>query len=127
MSTEAEKLGLSDGIGYELNPAYCRDTVTIASGQAAVTERLTVLGKITASGKFAQLNPGASDGRQTAAGICCVAVDAVLLDAITTALIRGPAIVNPNKLIWPAGITAPQKTTALSQLLTIGIKAGVGV
>jgi len=124
---EIERKALSEAIKYELDGRYTRDVITVIAGQAAITEPRTVLGKITASGKYALLNPGASDGRQVAAGISILECDATLADDLSVALVRGPAIINANALVWPAGITDPQKATALTQLLAIGIKAGVGV
>jgi hypothetical protein len=126
MNIESDKSALGDGIKWEVNSTFCRDTVTIASGQSAVTEKLTVLGKVTATGKYKILAPAASDGTQTAAAISCSQVDATLVDAIAVVLIRGPAVVDPAKLEWPSGITTNQKTTAVGQLLALGIKAGVG-
>ncbi|MBN8887583.1 MAG: head decoration protein [Rudaea sp.] len=90
------------------------DQIVIASG-AGVLATGAVLGKITASGKFTVLAPGASDGSQIAAGILWASVDATSADAVATAVTRD-AEVTGGELTWPGGITGPQKTTAIGQL-----------
>lgn len=64
---------------WETARDYTRETVTIASG-AGVLAPGTVLGRITASGKFAAHAPGAADGTQTAAALLWGAVDATIPD-----------------------------------------------
>ena len=125
MTIYADNTYVSECLKYELDPAFCRDTVVIASG-TGVLDRNTVLSKVTASGKFKILAPGASDGTQTAAGILLSQVDATSVDVTAVALVRGPAIISPNGCVWPADITTNQKATALANLLTINIKAGIG-
>ena len=71
---------------------YCRSTVILASGNL---QPGTILGKITASGKYAAHDPAASNGTQTAAAILWNSVDASGGDTNAVVLIRGPAIVNP--------------------------------
>jgi hypothetical protein len=50
------------------------------------------------------------------------AVDASAADAEGAAIVR-LAEVNAAELVWPAGITAPQQTTALGQLRALTIIA----
>lgn len=102
----------------EANGARSRDVVTIASGE--VLEPGTVLGKVTASGKYVQLDPAASDGSEAAAAILYEGVDASAADTTRTVLIRD-AEVNGGEIVWPDGITGPQKTTAIGQLAALGI------
>lgn len=52
----------------EANGTRSREEVVIAAAAAALVAG-TVMGKITASGKYVAYNDGASDGSQTAAGI----------------------------------------------------------
>ena len=76
-----------------------RETITILSGQ-----NLTVaadLGKVTASGKYKALDPAASDGSQTAAGVLYEAVDASAADVEGGAIVR-LAEVNAAELLWPS-------------------------
>jgi len=97
---------------------YCRSTVVLASGNL---QPGTILGKITASGKYAAHDPAASNGTQTAAAILWDSVDASGGDTNAVVLIRGPAIVNQNEISILGTPTAPQITAAHAALLTLGI------
>lgn len=69
--TEARRTGeflLSEATGTR-----SREEVTIAAAAAALVAG-TVVGKITASGKYVAYSNGASDGSETAAGILYAAV-----------------------------------------------------
>ena len=105
---------------WEVLREYTRETVTIASG-AGKLEPGTVLGKITAGGKYTTLAPAATNGSQNAAGILWDTVDASTSDAPVVIMLRGPAIVNRHEIIWPEGATEAQITAATSALATIGI------
>lgn len=93
---------------------------TIASG--ADREPATILGKITASDKYTILAPTATDGSETAAGILYGHAKAAGADVQAVAVVR-MAEVKSAELVWPAGITAPQKTAALAELTTLHIIA----
>ena len=68
---------LGDLLKYELNGNYCRETVTLKSGTNYPLG--SVLGKITASGKY-RLSPAAQvvgdEGAETAVAVLIEAVDA---------------------------------------------------
>jgi hypothetical protein len=104
----------------EGNGRISRETITVLSGQNL--QAAAVLGKVTASGKYKVLAPAAVDGSEVAAGILYDAVDASAADAEGVVIIR-LAEVNAAELVWPAGITAGQKTTALGQLAAVNIIA----
>lgn len=107
----------------ENNGDFSRENLILISGQNLRPG--TVLGLITASSKYTQLAPAAADGSQNAIAILCYATDASGGDR-TTAIIRGgPSVsveVNGNLLVWPAGITTPQRNAAIANLLANGIK-----
>lgn len=103
---------------------YSRDNAILITGQNLKVG--TVLGQITASGKFTILAPGASDGSQVAAGVLLVDTDATAAD-VKTVIGARDAVVPDNKLIWPGGISGPQKTTAIGQLKSLGILVRTGV
>lgn len=103
------------GIGYHV------DNGTLISGQNLAAG--TVVGKITASSKDTILAPGASDGSQTVSGIVYEACNATSGDKTAKFVRRGPMNANLTDLIWPGGISGPQKTAAIAQLLALGIKA----
>jgi hypothetical protein len=97
------------------------ESVTIASsGTARDLMAGTVLAVVTASGKLKEFAPGASDGSQTPTHIlaedCSVPASSDLVAVAYThceALDRG--------LVWPQGITAPQKAAAIAALRDAGI------
>jgi Bacteriophage lambda head decoration protein D len=107
----------ADFIIFEEEKYYSRDQVVIDTG---VLVPGTVLGKITATGKYVQHAPAAADGSQNAAGILVYGCDATLADQNRAVLTR-MAAVNGLKLNWAAAITAPQKATATTALLALGI------
>lgn len=84
MSTEKIKAGafiLNEGPGQ-----ISRETITVATGQNLVTG--TVLGKITADGKYAAYANGASDGTETAVGILLSDTDATSEDVEAVMIAR---------------------------------------
>lgn len=120
--TESNYLG--DILKYEAPSLFSRDQVTVISGQNLAIG--TVVGIITASGKVTILAPAAADGSQTAAGVIVAAVDASAADAKGVMIARH-SIVSDAGLVWPGGISGPQKTTAISQLKSAGILVRTGV
>ncbi|WP_430439715.1 head decoration protein [Shinella sp.] len=104
---------------------FSRDTDTLASG-SGIVKIGTVLGKITASGKFKPLAPEASDGTQVAAAVILQYADATIADQHVVNLKRRAQVVL-QELVWPAGITDAQKKGALDQLAELGIIARMGV
>lgn len=120
MATKTETKHTAAFLVSEANGTLSREKITVVSGQNL--EAGTVVGKITASGKYRILQPGGGDGSQTAAGVLYAAVDASGGDKAGVIIARD-AEVNKNELVWPAGISDPEKVTALGQLATINIHA----
>ena len=97
--------------------------LTLIAGQNL--RAATVFGQISASGKYTQLAPAAVDGSQNAAAILCFATDASTGDRVTSIIRGGPGVgleVRASMLIWPASITAPQRTAAIAALAALGFK-----
>jgi hypothetical protein len=65
MSTQTEKNYQADLIREEPFRQISRKLGIISSAAAGIVTHFTVLGKITASGKYLPYNPGAGDGTQT--------------------------------------------------------------
>lgn len=118
--TELTEQGHAGGfILSEANGARSRQNITIAAGQNLKAG--TVLGKNTTSGKFVQLDLGATTGEQTAAGILYADVNATNGEAEGVA-IDCDAEVNGHELIWPDDADTGEQATAINQLKSLGIK-----
>lgn len=114
---------VSDVVKYESEKQWGRNRSDVTYNGAATTLEIgTVLGKVTASGKYVVLAPAASDGSQTAAA---VVVEKKTVPATTDTKVQvvggdvGYQVqvgLLDTGLIFPAGITAPQRATALTNL-----------
>ena len=97
------------------NSGYSREEVIVISG-AGVVQSGTVLGKITASGKYKPVTVGASDGSQNAAGILLNRVDATSAD-VPAVIIARDAIVVHQGLIYGADIDTSGERAAVHTAL----------
>jgi hypothetical protein len=114
---------LGDLLKYELNGNYCREVVTLKSGTNYALG--SVLGQITASGKY-RLSPNAEvvgdEGAETAVAVLIEAVDAIDDDQPGLVVARGPAIVSKAALVLDDSVDDETKTAAKhAQLSTAGI------
>jgi hypothetical protein len=104
---------LGDLLKYELNASYCREAVTLKAGTDYALG--SVLGKITASGKY-RLAPAAEvtgdEGADIAAAVLIEAVDATAGDRTGLVVARGPAIVSKAALVFDASVDDAAKTAA---------------
>ena len=117
---------MGDVLKYEVNPNFTRETVTLLAGTAYPVG--SVLGRITASGKYKLATSGGTDGAQTASAVLLYAVDATLADAVGIVVARGPAIVSRTALAYDATVDDAAKiTTKIGQLAAVGIIARDGV
>ena len=111
---------MGDVLKYEINPNYTRETVPLLEGTAYPVG--SVLGRITASGKYKLATSGGTDGAQTAGAVLLYAVDATPGDAVGVVLVRGPAIVSRAALAYDGTVDDATKiTTKISQLAALGI------
>ena len=120
MTALHEALNLGDLLKYEedrLN--FSRDQVTVASGQNL--ELGAVVGRVTATAKVKRLDPAATDGTETPAGILLGAIDATLNDSDTGLLLARHGIVASGAVVWPVGITPEEKLAAIAALQVRGI------
>ncbi len=114
---------LGDLLKYELNGNYSRETVTLKAGTNYALG--SVLGKITASGKY-RLSPAAQvagdEGAETAVAVLIEAVDASSGDKTGLVIARGPTIVSKAALIFDASVDqAAEKAAKHAQLAAAGI------
>jgi len=83
----------------------------------------SVMGKITASGKYVPSDPAAVDGSEVAVAIVAenITVPATT-DTKVQLIVDGPMIVAEQSLVFDVAHDAGQTTTALAELAAIGIK-----
>ena len=120
-----EAMNLGDLLKFEAPNLYSRDRVTVAAGQNLPLG--TVLGIVTASGKYKQTDPSAEDGSQVAAGVLLQTCDATLADRDNGLIVARHAIVSDHALQWPEAITAAEKASAVAQLKALGVLVRQGV
>lgn len=118
MTTFTEDLHAGAFIVSEGNGKISREVVTIASGQNLKAG--AVLGKITASGKYAEYDNTATDGTETAAGVLFDAVDASSADAEGVALVRLAEVAKAG-LVWEGTQDAAAQTAAYTDLAALDI------
>ncbi len=104
----------------EANGTRSREVVTMAAGHSHLPG--AVLGKVTATDKYVPVDPAASDGSEQAAAVLYAAVDATEVDKPGVVTARDSEV-QATELVWPAGTTPEQKTTALAELGALGIVA----
>ena len=107
---------VSEAQGYR-----SREQVIIATGSGELKAG-AVLGKVTASGKYAPLDPDATDGSEDAAAILYEPCDATGADVRRAVTARDAEVV-AELLVFADGTTDPEKTAALASLAALGIIA----
>jgi hypothetical protein len=115
----------SDWLKYEEGSLYSREQVTIITGSNSAGSPLktgTVVGKITASGKYKPQTLGAADGSQVAAGILLTeTVDASAADKRAVIIARD-AIAMQYGLTYGSDVTTSgNRATVNGQLAAVGI------
>lgn len=122
ISTEAHVKG--NVIKQELwaDLGYCREVVTV-NDTAGTLASGTVLGKVTASGKYKRAVQTAVDGSETAAAIVINAITiAGSTDTKVLVLNRGSAVISKSGLVLDATFnTAPELAAVYAALEAKGI------
>jgi len=120
MAAIQEPLNLGDLLKYEEESLFfSREPVTVAAGQ--ILELGAVVGRVSATGKIKRLDPAATDGTEIPAGILLGDINAQLIDVETALMLARHGIVASHAVVWPAGITAPEKLAAIATLEGRGI------
>lgn len=103
----------------EANGRASREGIVLGATSVKVPAG-TVLGKVTATNQRVPLAPAAVDGSQNAD---CVLFAGKPVNTGTQKAVGHTrnCEINVNKVTWPAGITAAQKTTAIDQLAAKGV------
>ena len=126
MPVLTEQPSMGDVLKYEVNPNYTREVITLLQGLPYPVG--SVLGKITASGKYTLSPATGADGSQVASAVLLYAVDATLADAVGIVVARGPSIVSRAGLAYEGTVNDAAKITAkIGQLAAVGIIARDGV
>jgi Bacteriophage lambda head decoration protein D len=113
MTTFTEKRQALSFVITEGEGHFSREDVTIegGTGGAGVVEAGTVLGEITASGKYVPSPDTGTDGSQVAAAILAYRVDATD-DDVQAVVIKRHAEVNGNLLIYHPSVDDATKVLA---------------
>ncbi|HLZ08729.1 MAG TPA: head decoration protein [Chloroflexota bacterium] len=98
----------------EQRGSLSRENITVASGSGYLFAG-TVLGEVTATGKYVPVSLTATDGSQTAAAVLLRHLDATSADAAGAAIVR-LAEIRSNALTWPAGATSTEIAAFLASL-----------
>lgn len=110
-----------DWLKHEGDRMLHRKEAVIASGAGDLATG-TVLGKITASGKYKKHVNGASDGTETAVAVLLSPADASAADA-KAVIVTGFAEIAPLELTWDTSVNnSTKKNAALAQLETLGFR-----
>lgn len=99
-----------------------RKNITVVSGQNLAAG--TVVGKITASGKYTAYDDDNGDGSEAAAGILVCAVDATDADKAGVIIDRD-AEVKDDLLVWASTNDATDITNGKADLELLGIRVRV--
>lgn len=130
MLIATENFRLSNVLKHEYEPSlgYCRETVVI-NDAAANLKIGTVLGVVTATGKYKVCVQTATDGSENAAAV--LMEDKTIANSTDTkvlALVRGPAIVSKSGLVLDASFDQDdEKAAAYASLAAKGIVASDAV
>jgi hypothetical protein len=112
--------GTGVAIKSEANGDRSRETIIIASGTGLLLSG-TVLGKITATGKYGLYDNDASDGRQTFAAVLLAETDATTADAKAVGFVRDCEVFK-DRLVWGAGVTTQaEKDAAYVEMIAAGV------
>ncbi len=120
-----EGQNLGDLLKFEADNLYSRDQVTVAADQ--VLQLGQVIGRITATGEVAALDPAATDGREVAAGVSIVSITTTTDSSPDGLIVARHATVADHALVWPVRATPEQRAAGTAQLNALGILMRHGV
>lgn len=105
-------------VGGPSDPNITSEEIVIVANSGAMVAG-TVLGKITASGKYKKFSPALADGSQLPAGAVILFADAPdsTVDQKATVDVRHQAV-NGRALTWPNTTTTPEKQAVYDAMAT---------
>jgi hypothetical protein len=116
MASFTEGRHTGEHIVSEANGARSREQAILASGNLPAGAVLALNG----DGDYVQLAPSAADGTETAKAVLYAATDASEASQPCTVHVRA-CEVQESALTLPDGISEPQTTTAMDDLIGVGI------
>ena len=116
MSTQIQPKTIGDLLVLEVKPGWSKERGMLAAGSIHLFG--TVLALV--GGVYKSFDPDAVDGSEKAHAVLAEEVDATAAAAPGVVIARG-AVLDAEALVWPVGITAPEKAAALVQLEARGI------
>lgn len=116
MVAKTDHLGAGAFIKSEGNGDISRETIVVVSGSGKCLAG-TVMGKVTATGKYKPYDNDNTDGSQTAAAILIYDVDATSADVTTISIVR-LAEVFTSRLVWASTVAGGEKAPAYVELAT---------
>ena len=120
MPTKTETLGTGAFLKSEANGSLSREAIVVVSGAGSLVAG-TVLGKVTATGKYKLYDNDASDGSQTVAAILYADCDATSADQAAVGIVR-LAEVWRDRLVWGSAVTTQaEKDAAYVDMATANI------
>ena len=125
MSLQTQGNMIGDWLKWEEDNLYSREAVTLLAGAGDLVSG-TVLGKITASGKYVQFDDTAADGSEAAAAVLLLDTDASGSNDVEATAILREAIVSADGLTWPATSDTAETAAAVAQLEALGIQVREG-
>jgi hypothetical protein len=120
MAVIEEGKNLGDLLNWELDRNYCREVVTVASGQNL--KQGAIVGIVTTTGfaKIVSIDPEEEDGSDAAVGVILEDADATS-GAKSAVIIARAAIVIADGVTFPAGASDSQKKKIAGELKAVGI------
>lgn len=112
---------LSNVVGFEFKPeiGFCRsrDGVTVNVATATDLTVGSVLGKITATGKYVPRDPDATDGSEVSAAVVIENISvAATTDTLVDAYINGPLELKQAGLVFDVTHDAGEQATAIAEI-----------
>lgn len=122
VASTAPKLGNLVKHEYGKEHGYCREKFVVNVGSETALTIGSLLGKVTATGKYQLVDPTAVDGSEVVAG---VVIENKTVPASTdtevVVLVRSPAIIADNAIVYDNTFDAAQKAAAISEIESLGI------
>ena len=103
----------------EANGSRSRDIGTQAAEQTFLPGQ--VLGQLAADDTFVVLDPAGADGSEAAAAIAYGASSTGTGETVEITLMKRDMEAIGGELVWPEGISDPEKATAIAELAALGI------